>query len=404
MNMNSHRRQCGFSLIELMVGLVIGLIAILVIGQVLAAFEGNKRTSTGGGDAQTNGAAALAVLEQEIRMSGLGMITPGKQGVPGNLFCPLGVNIYYGGKTISNPGAKPSDGGLLAPVRIIDGGTGPDAIIVVRGDSEFDALVNTVKTNSTPPVITIDSNLGYGSPGQLFLVGAADGSMVCTLMQLSTAATASGNNWNLEYASGANFPYNPPDPTKAFATFPTYGAGAKVLNLGFSPSPGSGLTNLTAYRTFMYRRYDVLWCGASLPPQLSMVDPSQTPGPYTCANVQPLMDQVVDLQAQYGIAPATSQTVTEWRNATGVWAYDVLTAAQITRIKAVRISIIARSPQYEKDLVSPATLDAPWIAGGLDDPAPQYSTTAKDVNGRHYRYKVFTTVVPIKNVIWGNLP
>lgn len=393
----------GLSLIELMVGLVIGLIAILVIGQVLAAFEGQKRTSTGGSDAQTNGAAALAVLGQEIRMAGLGLIVSGDKTDPGKLFCPLGVNIYYGGTVVSDPGAAPTDGGLLAPVRIVDGGKGADAIIIARADSEFSAMVNTVRTASTPPVITIDSSLGYGSPGQLFLVGAANGSKICTLMQLSKAATASGSDWDLEFASGTAYPYNPPDPTTTYTKFPSYGAGDKVVNLGFSPSPASGLSNLTAYRSFMYRRYQVNW-DASCPPQLSMVDPSQTAGPYSCANTQPLVDQIVDLQAQYGIAPTGSQTVGEWKDAKGEWAYDVLKADQIARIKAIRIAVVARSPGYEKDLVSPATLDAAWTAGASDDAAPNYSTTLKDANGRHYRYKVFTTVIPIKNVIWGNLP
>ena len=39
--------QAGFSLVELMVGLVIGLMATLVIMQVFSTFEGQKRTTTG---------------------------------------------------------------------------------------------------------------------------------------------------------------------------------------------------------------------------------------------------------------------------------------------------------------------------------------------------------------------
>ena len=39
----------GFSLVEIMVAMVIGLIAVIVIFQVFAVFERQKRTSTGAG-------------------------------------------------------------------------------------------------------------------------------------------------------------------------------------------------------------------------------------------------------------------------------------------------------------------------------------------------------------------
>ncbi|MFM2347940.1 MAG: hypothetical protein RL654_2693, partial [Pseudomonadota bacterium] len=44
-------RQRGVTLIELMVGMVIGLLAVLVISQVAILYEGRKRTITSGSDA-----------------------------------------------------------------------------------------------------------------------------------------------------------------------------------------------------------------------------------------------------------------------------------------------------------------------------------------------------------------
>ena len=44
--------QAGFSLVEIMVGLVIGLLATLVILQVFSVYEGQKRTTTGTADAR----------------------------------------------------------------------------------------------------------------------------------------------------------------------------------------------------------------------------------------------------------------------------------------------------------------------------------------------------------------
>ena len=55
-------RFVGFTLVELMVAMVIGLVTTLVITQVLAFSEGQKRTTTSGSDAQVNGSLALYTL------------------------------------------------------------------------------------------------------------------------------------------------------------------------------------------------------------------------------------------------------------------------------------------------------------------------------------------------------
>lgn len=393
-------RQQGFGLIEIMVGLVIGLIAILVIGQVAAVFEGQKRTSTGGSDAQTNGAVALMTLGDEMRMAGFGLTSPGLQKGDGSLMCPLGTNIYYSGTVVSNPGAGPADGGIVAPVRIVNGVAGAsDEIIVARSDAEFGILTATVRTAVTLPIVQIDTSVGYTQPGQLFVIGAADGSKVCTLFQLSKAAAANAGNFDLEVASGAAAPYNSANPATTFATFPGYAAGDKVVNLGYSPAAGN---TLSSYRGFMYRRYLVA------NNYLVVADQSQLPvsTAYTAANTTPLVDQIVGIQAQYGIAATGSQTVTQWVEPTGIWAASALTAANISRIKAVRVAVVSRSQQLEKPdpslpggHVSPATLTLWTTLNPGDDPAPVFNVPDRD-----YRYKVFTTIAPMKNVVWGKLP
>ena len=40
-------RQAGFTLIELMVGMAIGLLATIIIMQVMSLFEAQRRTTTG---------------------------------------------------------------------------------------------------------------------------------------------------------------------------------------------------------------------------------------------------------------------------------------------------------------------------------------------------------------------
>jgi len=62
----------GFSLIELMVAVVIAMLASLAISQTFAVFEGQKRTTVSGADAQDNALMALHAIERELRMSGMG--------------------------------------------------------------------------------------------------------------------------------------------------------------------------------------------------------------------------------------------------------------------------------------------------------------------------------------------
>lgn len=362
----SRRAQRGVTLVELMVALVIGSIAALVIQQVMAVFEGQKRASSGGSDAQVNGAVALFSVEREIRQAGYGFFAG-----DGSL-CPQGINVHYNGTTVSN-------GGVLRPAIIVDGGAGPDAIEFVRSNADFAAIpISIIKTMpSASAVVTADSSAGLAQ-SQVFLVAGKAGGKVCTLMQMSQDAQSNGGGWELQHVPGAH-PFNPADPSAAFATAPAYEIGDLVVNLG----------------NFVHGRYQVL-CD-----RLTEVNPTQTAAPYTCANATPLVDQIVDLQAQYGIAPANSTQISQWCNASAVSAcgnWSNPGAADLSRIRAVRIAVVARSAQYEKDLVSPSNLTL-WEAGDPGDPPPYRTLTSDE---RHYRYKVYSTIVPIRNVIWGS--
>lgn len=86
------RRQRGVTLIELMVGLLLGLVVVLVTAQVLSFSEGQKRVTTGGGDAQVNGALGLYTLQREIQMAGYGLLSDLSV-----LGCPIQANHAVAG-------------------------------------------------------------------------------------------------------------------------------------------------------------------------------------------------------------------------------------------------------------------------------------------------------------------
>src|SRR3979409_1551457 len=102
----------GFSLVELMVAMVIGLIGMIIIFQVFEVSEGIKRTTTGGGDAQQSGAIAMYVLEHDVRNSGMAFNDTPWAG------CSI---IGYDNMVV--PPDLPAVGAtmLAAPVRILSG-------------------------------------------------------------------------------------------------------------------------------------------------------------------------------------------------------------------------------------------------------------------------------------------
>ena len=67
------KTQTGFSLVDILVGMVIALLGVIIIFQVFAVSEGIKRTTTSGGDAIQNGAYALYTLERSLKSAGYGI-------------------------------------------------------------------------------------------------------------------------------------------------------------------------------------------------------------------------------------------------------------------------------------------------------------------------------------------
>jgi type IV pilus assembly protein PilW len=106
----------------------------------------------------------------------------------------------------------------------------------------------------------------------------------------------------------------------------------------------------------------------------------------------PIASNIVSMRAEYGrdtTAPSMDGTVDVFDQSTPT------TACQWARVSAVRLVLVARSSQYDKNDKRPATAAAPQWAS---------SSAAIDLSGysdwQHYRYKTFQTVVPIRNVAW----
>lgn len=371
-------RDQGFSLVEIMVGLAIGMIAMIVIMQVFDLSEKQKRTTSGGADAQSNGAIALYMIERDTRMAGWGMDSA--------VYASCNSAFSYCDGSEACGGEAGALGVNFAPVRITDGGTSPDTITIQSfADPNLDTFKYPASTVISKSMPQPSAELNVNS-----VAGCVDGGMVlvaqagsCTLMQITQIQ---GTALKLQHNPGGSGIYNPPATYQNANNWPAYTAGA---SLSCFPQPSSGP---------LYRKVYAIDTASR---QLQRTDNTVTPA----VTDEPVTAEIFDLQAQYGIAPAASQTVDEWVDATGAtWANPSL--ANWKRIKAVRIALVARSTQYEKP---PAPGEA--CTTTTDDMAAQWASWADDVfstdeypdDWRCYRYKTFETVVPLRNVIWGNL-
>ena len=109
------------SLVELMVGLMVGLLVILAASGSLSFFETQRSTAVSGNGAMNSGVMAGYLLQRDLRNAGVGLMNATQ------LACNT-LNLYYNGTT-------PADGAAVAPVQIVDGGAGPDSVTVFFADS-----------------------------------------------------------------------------------------------------------------------------------------------------------------------------------------------------------------------------------------------------------------------------
>jgi type IV pilus assembly protein PilW len=349
-------RQSGMSLVELMVGLMVGLLVVIAASGSLSFFETQRTTSLSGNGAMNSGVMAGYLLQRDLRNAGVGLMNTTQ------LACNT-VNLYYNGATRS-------DGLAVAPAQIADGGAGPDSVTVFFANS----VLGSAPVQLSKGFTTAGDNLRVSSTsgllqGDVVLVAGSSGSDPCTVAQLS-AITAAGTEFDLAHAAGAGYPWNPGNPATAFTTAPLYPAGGAVIKAG------TGLT---------WRRYSV--SGGAL----NATD-------LVTGTIIQVATNVLSLQAQYGVTDGITNEIRQWVDATNEWVTP--TPNLVTRIRAVRFSVVMRSPKKELARDSGGVCTITTVA-----PQPWPDVAAMDLSADPdwgcYRYQVYASIAPLKNVIWS---
>jgi type IV pilus assembly protein PilW len=355
----------GVTLIELMISLALGLLTVLVITQVLVMSEGQRRTTTNGTDAQVNGALSLYMIQRDVQMAGYGLASN-----PAALGCPINAN-YDGTAVAGFPF-------VLAPVVIESNGTAGRKISV---------MISRKASFSVPMPVTEDHPVGAGYfvvkstlgtlAGDMFLAvpGAIGPGFSCALLQ----ATNSGGSVPTTLSSVV-IPHDGTSQWNPGSLANTFPAGSYVINLG----------------PMAYRSYAV---GSGLALQTTSLL-SATGGSAT----EDLYPGVVKLEAMYGKDTDSNGVVDTFDTVTPT------TAAGWQQVLAIRVAVVARSGQYERDVVTAAAplwnLGTGYTVAGTSacfSGSQCLSLGLSHITDwDHYRYKVYDTVIPLRNVLWNS--
>lgn len=165
-------------------------------------------------------------------------------------------------------------------------------------------------------------------------------------------------------------PYNPPNPSGSYSNSPSYPTGSIIFNYG----------------TYTWRSYSVVNNILTLTDKLKTTSYS-------------LIDDIVDLKAQYGVTDGVTSSLNAWVAPTGVWDAATLDSSHVQRIRATHVAMLLRSPQKIKPAVAgvcdaTSALPKTWTGG------PTFNTPT-NADWKCYKYRALDVVVPIKNVIYA---
>jgi type IV pilus assembly protein PilW len=374
-----------------MVSIVIGLLALMFATRLVVSSEQNKQTSLGGSDAMQNGMQALFSISNDAAQAGWGLNDPLVTGCNTVFFDSGGFALapaLRGGVNITP----------IAAAVIESNGDYPDRLTLYSGSSiSGTGTLRLIQNYGGESTIQVD-RVPYGfALGDVILVAPeVAGAARCALAQIALdprLLPEPPSAQQLNIAAHPDARYN------AGALGVSYASGlARLFNLG--PAATLSFHTWSIQGGFLQlRATDMLGAGA------------------TAATV---VDNVVSLKAQYGFdtrigaafAPASGLQLARWSGVMIDADGDGIVggAGDYQRMVALRIAVVARSKHPERadaGGVCRATLSAP-VVFARDEPfgvaalpvTLDVATAFDTVDWKCYRYRVFETIVGLRNAGW----
>ncbi|RLJ63585.1 PilW family protein [Sulfurisoma sediminicola] len=373
-------KQKGFTLVEVMVGVVIALISMIAMFMVQENWDKQRSSITSGGDAQVAGSISAFNLERNLRNAGSGF------GNSNFLGCTVSAQDAIGARNFSF---------TLAPVVITDGAGGlPDTISILAGNSNSPTATFEV-ASSTQTVTTMKDTRTGLSLGDLVIL-ATPSPTTCRLAEISNLqppGTNSGRETGHLTASYSRTS-EPPENRQS---------GAAGACTGSAPGPWTCVprypsVSFTTFTSVPPAYGELRSLGDD--PRLNVYAVDQARGALTRSELihegttaTDIGEGIINLQAQYGLDTNNDDIIDTWQATTPTW----------TQLRAVRFALLARGEHYESVAVTTA---APTWSGGtfamrnVDGTADSGAGNLGVNNWRNYRYSVFEATVPLRNMIW----
>ena len=354
------RRQRGVGLVEVMIGMLIGMIALLIMLQMLSSSEGQKRTTLGADDAQNNGAISLYSIQRDLREAGYGVselrvIGCGLTNLPGGASLPSAAPVVINPATSVIPAGDANTDRLLV---VLGDSSGVAQGIPVLDPAAVGGLARmSARGLNGNPITTTNGENYYAWNPQLVQAGA--------YVFVGAAARASG---------ACSYALKQVNPASAGAGVAQNATTGYIYSLGMAP-------RLVAYRV---SNGNLTSCDYL------------TQDCTSAGNYQIIAENIVSLRAQYGRDTGTGDL-------DGILdTYDQTTPASAcdwARVSAVRFVVVARGA----DRSTGVTTVAPTWAGSATAPLTLSSVPVPaGQSWQDYRYRTFETVVPLRNnVVWG---
>lgn len=341
------RHAGGFSLIEILVGMVIAMIGVVIMMEVLLTSEQRTRTSNTGNDALSGGAVMLQMMQRDLVQGGYGV----------NSLRLLGCNLVL-----------PESGGAVVPIAPVV--INPPTTLIPAGDANTDRLLVFYGSDANQPegnpvlATPVGTRYAVQSPASFAVGDRVIGHPGNCTANLTLARVVE---------PGALGPVE----------VNTIQAGATALyNLGATP-------RIVAYRV---RNGALQSCDF-------MAADCRVNNATAWTEV---VGNVVSLRAQYGRDTTATGPLDGIVDA---WSQTTPTdACGWSGALAVRFALVARSTQYESRIddttkqrvCDPVTGTAPTWSGSAG--APINLSGAAD--WQCYRYRTFENVAPARNVVW----
>ena len=364
----SPRRAAGFTLVEIMVGMVIGVLGLIIMMQVFSLSESQKRSTTGGGDAQSSGAIALFGLQRDLRQAGYGASDLKLVGC--NVLLRAGVTLNSIAPVTINPASITGQDANTDTLLIVYGNT--------NGSPQGDGIVAQPASGGTavaPDIYAVQTPTSF-NPGDQVIATPQTRATPCNLSLASVAAVGPivGSSANVAVTAGTGVA------SMSNGTLFNLGQAPKILAYAIR----SG--NLTQCN------YLVNDCGNAANNANSAI-------------WVPISNNIVSMKALYGRdTSAPMDGIVDVFDSTAP-----ANACDWVKVSGVQLALVARNANFEKTVVTAVADPGPpyrslaWDGDTTSNPAAVAANNidlSANTTWQNYRYRVLQTVVPLRNLIW----